>query len=65
MFYLEHMNGSWDEIESLLQILNIPDYPTALYLGGLEYGEDDSTRIVGAKSLRITYSLKGSTNLTV
>ena len=63
--YVDQMNGSWDEIQTLIDVLNSPDYPTALYLGGLEYAAGDSKEIVGAETLRIVYSLKGSSNSTV
>ena len=58
-------NGSWDDIETILRILNIPDYPTSLHLGGLEYDAEDPTYVVEAKSLRSTYKLQGSTDKAV
>ena len=56
----------WNEMNATLSIVNSPGAPTALYLGGLRYGEgDDPVMITSAQSLRITYSLKGSGDKTV
>merc|ERR1719474_751472 len=44
------------------QMAGNPHVPTALHLGGLQYAEDDPSRILSARSLRITYALQGSTD---
>ena len=66
--FFQNDESLWNDMDTTLQIINGPDAPTAVYLGGLEYAEDSQshlTRIIGAKSLRLMYSLRGSTDNAV
>ena len=55
----------WTDMNITLQILNSPGAPSSLYFGGLEYTEDDPTTITAAQSMRLVYSLQGSTEKEV
>ena len=55
----------WNDLNITLTVVSTPGAPSALYLGGLEYADDDPSRIVSAQSLRIAYSLRGDTDQMV
>ena len=63
--FFQNNESLWNDLNVTLQIINTPGAPTALYLGGLKYEENDPTMITSAQSLRLGYSLQGSTDEAV
>lgn len=52
-----------EDFEYILRMMTIPQYPTAVFLGSLQYS--DPANIISAQSLQIHYSLEGSSNKQV
>ena len=63
--FFQNNESLWNDMDTTLQIINTPDAPNTLYLGGLQYAEGNTRTITSAKSLRLVHSLRGSRNETV
>ena len=63
--FFQNDESLWNDMNTTLSIINTPGAPITLYLGGLEYAEGDTSTIISAKSMRLVFSLKGSTSQTV